>query len=158
MIHSHMTKAGKTSSSALNYLARCWGALDLIFLSWYLGWRLLQGEVPFAHEIARSTVTARSFGDSFPVYATLVSGVLYFSLLVSGVLLLKLRSAGAIVAYLQAPLRVILYVPSLYLLISPAHYVFGRFPVSIEIASIFLSETVKISTIAAWHRQLSKLG
>lgn len=157
-IESSMTKSPKTMTSALDRIVRCWGAFDLIFLSWYLGWRLLQGGVPYVQDIVRSTETARSFGDSLPIYATLMSGLLYVSLLVSGVLLLKLKQAGVFIAYLQTPLRVILYVPSLFIFLAPAHSLFGKFSLSIELTFILLSEAVKISTIMMWYRQLSKLG
>ena len=136
---------------------RLWGIFDLGAVTWYLGWRLFNGQVPFLHDLMQSMATARSVGHSSSIVLTSLAIVLYLSLAVSGVLLYKRHNLGAVLSYLQTPFRLLTFIPpSLFFILWPLKYAFATPPVILGAALVVGSEVLKVSTVVYWHKSLSK--
>jgi hypothetical protein len=147
-----------------------WGILDLTCLGWYVGWRIIHGQIPFYHDISRSMELNAVFGSPSWSIITVFSLVLYLSLLLSGIFLIKHNRIGAILCYIQAPFRLLMLIPpSIFFLTWPLKYIFNsesirsailkHSPYSLDVVAfiavtvlVLLSEILKLISVFNWHR------
>ena len=136
-----------------------WGIFDLLSLGWYLGWRVIHGQIPFYHDILNSIQTTTSFGLPSLSIFTIISLIFYISLAFSGFLLIRHKKNGAILSYIQTPFRIFTFIPpSIFFIIWPLKYLFDN-PKSISVIItcvilLFLSETLKIYSVVTWRKQI----
>jgi hypothetical protein len=149
-----------------------WGILDLACLGWYVGWRIIHGQIPFYHDISRSMELNTIFGSPSWSIITVFSIVLYLSLLISGTYLLKHNRIGAILCYIQTPFRLLMLIPpSIFFIVWPLKYIFNlesirsavlkHSPYSLDIVAfiavtvlMLLSEILKLYSVISWHRKI----
>lgn len=61
-----------------------WGILDLLALAWYMGWRSIDGQIPFYHDISKAVETSSSFGCRAFLIVPIIPIVIYVSFVFSG--------------------------------------------------------------------------
>lgn len=151
-------------------ILKLWGILDLAVIGWYVGFKIVKGEIPFFSDLLAAKSTSISFEAPMPIIFVSISLFLYLTLLISGILLLKGNKYGAILSYIQCPFRLLTMIPiSLFFPTWPIKYIFGM-PVKINdlskafiqapIIAFFslslLSEIIKTVTLIRWHIKVSK--
>jgi hypothetical protein len=135
-----------------------WGILDLCSVGWYVGWRLLHGQIPFYHDLAKSIESASRFGIPSLSMITAFSLTLYVSLLFSGVYLIRHHKAGAILSYIQAPFRILALIPpSIFFIIWPLKFLFNNpqsvLAISTLLLLLLLSESLKLYCVIGWRKR-----
>ena len=135
-----------------------WGICDLLFIAWWVGRTLLRGNIPIYFEIKSALALSSSFGDSWPIFATIFALAMYFSIIYSGKLLIQLDPKAAIVTYIQLPFRFFAITPSLFFAIWPVQYFFtGNKQIFIAgTIIVFISEAAKIASIITWHKEIKE--
>ena len=134
-----------------------WGIFDICSIGWYVGWRIFYDQIPFYHDIIKSTETTTSFGIPSLVLLSIFSLLLHVSLIFSGVYLIRLRKVGAILSYIQTPFRLLTLIPpSIFFIGWPLKY-FVVNPGTISaigtlVFLVLLTEIFKLWTIIRWHR------
>ena len=141
-----------------NKIITLWGIFDLIALTWYLGWRVQNGQIPFYYDVSKSMQNASAFGIPSLSLFSIISLVLYVSLALSGVLLIKQNKYGAVVSYIQTPFRIFTFIPpSIFFIIWPLKYIVDDpkaiFVIITGIILIMLSETLKVYSVTKWQKQ-----
>jgi hypothetical protein len=130
----------------------------LLIIAWWVSRTLIRGDIPLYFEIKTALNTSSSFGNHWPLYATIMVLALYASIIYSGILLTRLNQKAAIVVYIQTPFRFIAATPSLFFAPWPISY-FLTDNKQILIAGyliIFISEAAKLVSIIPWHMKLKK--
>jgi hypothetical protein len=131
-----------------------WGLCDLGSLVWYLGWRIVQGQVPLFYDYQQAYMIMRSTGDSMPLISCVVSIMLYLSLAFSGALLLRKKVSGAVLGYLQTPFRLLILIPpSLFFIHWPWKYILSAPSYAFGFFLLLASEIFKVATVAIWHKR-----
>jgi hypothetical protein len=149
-----------------------WGILDLASLGWYMGWRIIHGQIPFYHDMSKSIQFNTMFGTPSWSIITVLSLFLYLSLLFSGIYLIKHNKVGAILSYIQSPFRLLMLIPpSIFFIVWPLKYIFNseslrtailnHSPYSMEVVAyiavtglVLLSEILKLYSVINWHRKI----
>ena len=136
-----------------------WGIFDLLSLAWYLGWRLLHGQIPFYYDISKSVKTALSFGIPSLSLLSIISLILYISLALSGLLLIQQKKLGVIISYIQTPFRLFTFIPpSIFFIIWPLKYIFDdlktMYAIITGILLLLLSESLKTYSVIKWRKQI----
>lgn len=135
-----------------------WGVCNLFSVGWYLGWRLIHGQVPFYYDIVKSIRTNTLLGDPSFSIITVFASMLYLSLIFSGVFLIRRHRAGAILSYIQTPFRILTLIPpSIFFIIWPLKYIFEKpDAISAIITGVILllfSETLKLYSVINWRKK-----
>jgi len=135
-----------------------WGLCDLLLIAWWISRTLIQGNIPIFYEIKTALKTSSSFGNHWPLIATMMGLTLYFSIIYSGKLLIQQNPRAAIVTYIQTPFRFIAATPSLFFATWPISY-FISDNKQILIAGVIIvsmSEVAKLASIIPWHMNIKK--
>lgn len=142
----------------LQTIVRFWGAYDLLFIAWWLGWWIIKGQIPVYIEVKTALNTSVSFGNYIPLFLTLLVLIFYISIIYSGLQLLKLSPRGAVISYFQFPFRLFTATPSLFFASYFLRYVFSDFKQFITISVIVLIciELSRLVTLILWHKNLRK--
>jgi hypothetical protein len=151
-----MTSIRGLTMTNLQKVIRCWGIIDLVFVVYYLGRSVTKAQVPIYNEIKQAFQTTSSFGNYFRMIITLLGLALYVSVIFSGLLLFQLKKPGAIIVYIQTPLRLALLMPSLFFILWPLSYLFGKTSLAIGtgIILVLASESLKLMSVISWHGRL----
>lgn len=136
-----------------------WGILDLCSVGWFIGWRMLHGQIPFFHDIIKSLDSTSSFGIPSLSIITVFSLILHVSLIFSGVYLIKHHKVGALLSYVQTPFRILFLIPpSIFFIIWPLKYIFKNhqsiWAISTLFLLVFMSEALKLYCVVNWRGRM----
>jgi hypothetical protein len=137
-----------------------WGLCDLGYILWYLIWNVIHARIPFYGDFIKSTETASSLGSQLPIWAAVVTFILYISMLFSGYYLLRQNKISAIICYIQTPFRLLTFIPpSIFFIFWPLKYIFKN-PEAISaiitlVVLMLLSESLKLSSVIIWRKRKS---
>jgi len=98
----------------LSNIFKFWGGCDLLLLAWWAGGNIIKGEMPVYFEINQAINTSASYGNSLPIWLTVIGLLIYISLVYSGVLFIRLNPKAVLVSYIQLPFRIVTGNPSLF--------------------------------------------
>jgi len=141
-------------------IIKLWGILDILSISWFIGWKFTHGELPFYSDIVQSIETGNLFEMPYLVTTVAVFSILfYISLIFTGICLVRLKKIGAILTYIQIPARLFTLIPpSIFFIVWPLKYIFEN-PKTITVliigvGLILLSESLKLTSVIIWHKNL----
>lgn len=138
----------------LNRIIFIWGIFDFAAISWYMGWNIYYGQFPLINDIEKIFDTSASFGLPYLSVFSYIAILIYASLILSGVYLVRNNKIGAIVCYIQTPFRLLAIIPpSIFFILWPLGYISNKPRIVLCIVLVLLSEIIKVSSVAAWHKQ-----
>ena len=139
----------------INNIAVFWGILDLLSMAWYIGMNIYKHRIPIVQEIFDGSETIKHFGFPNFTFLIYIGVLLYISPILSGILLILNKKSGLILSYIQTPFRLLLIIPpSIFFILWPLNKLMEKSVVLwIGFTLIFISETIKISTLIVWNKR-----
>lgn len=125
-----------------------WGALDLVYLSWYIVESLKRDKVPFLSDLLLINDAYKHSGILIGIVYSYLGWLLSLSVCLSAILLLLRRNSAKFFCYVQSPVRVVYLAPSLSLIYFLPESLRGD-PWVIGLVLIF-SELSKIFSLWRW--------
>jgi len=132
-----------------------WGILDLLSIGWYAGMNIYKGQIPIVHDIMNGIKNIEAFGFPNFTFIIYIVALLYISPVFSGILLILKKKSGLMLSYIQTPFRLILIIPpSIFFILWPIDSSIEKpMVLGLGFALIFLSETIKVSTLMLWNKR-----
>ncbi|AKA22527.1 hypothetical protein [Pseudomonas chlororaphis] len=118
-----------------------WGALDALYLLWYVISSVRLGKVPFWGDLVATADVLKDHGTVSLVLVT-INWVLQLSIVVSALLFLFQRKEARWLGLGQIPLRLVFVVPSFSVLLIGAYFLPNYDPLMM-LGLIVLSEIIK---------------
>jgi len=114
-----------------------------------------EDQIPLVDDILSGSQNIEVFGFSNLTFLIYISAILYVSPILSGILLILQKKAGIIISYVQTPFRLFLIIqPSIFFILWPLNESLSQSTALwLGFSLVFISEIVKISTLAVWNKQ-----
>lgn len=128
-----------------------WGAMDAIYLAWYLITSVVGGRIPYVTDIQSAVWMLREH-SVVQLYMFVLVMFLQVSIIVSCLLFFFQKKCVKWLAYLQAPLRLAFMIPSVSILLIGAR-IAPNYNLALMAVLVIVSEIVKVWMVWRWSRK-----